>query len=44
VLIGILSVAVITAGTTIVNHLAGQAVTPVKLGPVAAYAGDCQER
>jgi predicted Co/Zn/Cd cation transporter (cation efflux family) len=41
VLIGILSVAVITAGTTIVNHLAGQAVAPVQLGPVAAYAVLC---
>ncbi len=39
VLIGILSVAVITAGTTIVNHLAGQAVAAVQLRPVAAYAG-----
>ena len=39
VLIGILSVALITAGTTIVNHLAGQAVEAVQLRPVAAYAG-----
>ena len=39
VLIGILSVAVVTAGTTIVNHLAGQAVAAVQLRPVAAYAG-----
>jgi predicted Co/Zn/Cd cation transporter (cation efflux family) len=39
VLIGILSVAVITAGTTIVNHLAGQTVAAVQLRPVAAYAG-----
>ena len=38
-LIGILSVAVITAGTTIVNHLAGQAVEAVQLRPVAGYAG-----
>ena len=38
VLIGILSVALITAGTTIVNHLAGQVVPPVQLRPVAAYA------
>ena len=36
VLIGILSVALITAGTTIVNHLAGQVVPPVQLRPVAA--------
>ncbi len=39
VLIGILSVALITAGTTIVNHLAGQTVAAVLLRPVAAYAG-----
>jgi predicted Co/Zn/Cd cation transporter (cation efflux family) len=39
VLIGILSVAVITAGTTIVNHLGGQAVEAVQLRPVAGYAG-----
>ena len=40
VLIGILSFAVITAGTTIVNHrLAGQAVAAVQLRPVATYAG-----
>jgi len=39
VLIGILSVAVITAGTTIVNHLGGQAVEAVELRPVAGYAG-----
>ena len=31
--------AVITAGTTIVNHLAGQAVEAVQLRPVAGYAG-----
>jgi predicted Co/Zn/Cd cation transporter (cation efflux family) len=39
VLIGILSVAVITAGATIVNHLGGQAVEAVQLRPVASYAG-----
>jgi predicted Co/Zn/Cd cation transporter (cation efflux family) len=39
VLIGILSVTLITAGTTIVNHLAGQTVAAVQLRPVAAYAG-----
>ena len=39
VLIGILSVAVITAGTSIVNHLGGQAVEAVQLRPVATYAG-----
>jgi len=39
VLLGILSVAVVTAGTTIVNHLAGQVVAAVQLRPVAGYAG-----
>jgi predicted Co/Zn/Cd cation transporter (cation efflux family) len=39
VLIGILSFAVITAGTTIVNHLANQAVAAVQPRPVATYAG-----
>ena len=39
VLIGILSFAVITAGTTIVNHLAGQMVAAMQLRPVATYAG-----
>jgi predicted Co/Zn/Cd cation transporter (cation efflux family) len=39
VLLGILNVAVVTAGTTIVNHLAGQVVAAVQLRPVAAYAG-----
>lgn len=39
VLIGILSFAVITAGTTIVNHLGGQAVAAVQLRSVATYAG-----
>lgn len=39
VLIGILSVAVVSAGTTIGSHLAGHAVAAVRLRPVAAYAG-----
>jgi len=39
VLIGILSVAMVTAGITIVNHLAGQTAAAVQLRPVAGYAG-----
>jgi predicted Co/Zn/Cd cation transporter (cation efflux family) len=39
VLIGILSVAMVTADTTVVNHLAGQMTAAVQLRPVAGYAG-----